>query len=164
MATASAVRWAAARPERVSHCRSSSRSFEAIWAQGIAPKAPLNGPSQEAKRHLIDLPIDYYSGTRVNAGGNFVEHFRLEADGHLNETQYQLVSQQDSYGYSERSSSDPATAEQSWGSWGWGGQGRGSSYYPGAPQQQQPVARGFFAPPWSSRNDSRSFFWGDRPF
>ena len=138
--------------------------LQAIWAQGIAPKAPLNGPSQEAKRHLIDLPIDYYSGTRVNAGGNFVEHFRLEADGHLNETQYQLVSQQDSYGYSERSSSDPAAAEQSWGSWGWGGQGRGSSYYPGAPQQQQPVARGFFAPPWSSRNDSRSFFWGDRPF
>ena len=36
--------------------------IQAIWAQGIAPKAPLNGPSPEAKRHLIDLPIDYYVG------------------------------------------------------------------------------------------------------
>jgi penicillin-binding protein 1A len=134
--------------------------LQAIWAQGIAPKAPLNGPSAEAKRHLIDLPIEYYSGNRVNAGGTFVEHFRLEADGRLNETQYQLVSQQDSYAQTERS---PEPAEQSWGSWGWGDRGRGNSYYPGqAPQQ--PVARGFFAPPWSSRNDSRSFFWGDRPF
>jgi penicillin-binding protein 1A len=135
--------------------------LQTIWAQGIAPKAPLNGPSQEAQRHLVDLPIEYYSGSRVNGKGNFVEHFRLGADGRLAETQYQLVSQQETY--TERS---PDPAEQSWGSWGWGSsQERGSSYYPGqqAPQQQ-PVARGFFAPPWSSRNESRSFFWGDRPF
>jgi len=135
--------------------------LQAIWAQGIAPKAPLNGPSAEAKRHLIDLPIEYYSGSRVNGNGNFVEHFRLEADGHLNETQYQLVSQQDSYAQTEHS---PEPAEQSWGSWGWGDRGRGSSYYPGQRlPQQQPVARDFFAP-WSSRNESRGFFWGDRPF
>jgi penicillin-binding protein 1A len=33
--------------------------IDAIWAQGIAPKAPLNGPSAEARLHLIDLPIEY---------------------------------------------------------------------------------------------------------
>ena len=134
--------------------------LQTIWAQGIAPKAPLNGPSPEAKLHLIDLPIDYYSGNRVSGGGNFVEHFRLDADGRLVETQYQLVSQQETY-----TENNPEPAEQSWGSWGWGGaQGRGSSYYPGQQAPQQPVARGFFAPPWSSRNESRGFFWGDRPF
>ena len=43
--------------------------LHAVWAQGIAPKAPLNGPSPEAKRHLVDLPIDYMSGSRINGGG-----------------------------------------------------------------------------------------------
>ena len=33
--------------------------LQAVWAQGVAPKAPLNGPSPEAKRYLVDLPIDY---------------------------------------------------------------------------------------------------------
>src|SRR5262245_40765839 len=44
--------------------------LQTVWAQGIAPKAPLNGPSPEAKRYLVDLPIDYYSGTRVGAAPN----------------------------------------------------------------------------------------------
>ena len=34
--------------------------LQAVWAEGIAPKALLNGPSLEAKRYLVDLPIDYY--------------------------------------------------------------------------------------------------------
>ena len=134
--------------------------LQTIWAQGIAPKAPLNGPSPEAKLHLIDLPIDYYSGNRVSGGGNFVEHFRLDADGRLVETQYQLVSQQETY-----TENNPEPAEQSWGSWGWGGaQGRGSSYYPGQQAPQQPVARGFFAPHGPRGTNLRGFFWGDRPF
>src|SRR6516164_8181969 len=71
--------------------------LQTIWAQGIAPKAPLSGPSPEAKLHMVDLPIDYYSGTRINGGGGqaFVEHFRVEADGNINETQYQLVSREE---------------------------------------------------------------------
>ena len=108
--------------------------LQTVWAEGIAPKALLNGPSPEAKRHLVDLPIDYYSGTRINGGGQaFVEHFRLDADGKVNETQYQLVSreephppgqaepeaEQDSWrdrGWDNRGSA----AEQGWGAWGWG--------------------------------------------
>src|ERR1700731_2671779 len=149
--------------------------LQAIWAQGIAPKAPLSGPSPEAKRYLVDLPIDYYSGTRIagsrnggqygqyqyseNSGQGFIEHLRIGPDGKLYETQYQLMA--------TRQEGDPARnpegeAEQSWGAWGWGGGGRragGSPYYPGAQQdyyqqqqqgyyqqQQRPVARGFFAP------------------
>ncbi len=130
--------------------------IQAIWAEGIAPKTPLNGPSAEAKRHLIDLPIDYASGSRVTGGGGFIEHFRLEADGRLTETQYQLVSQQDAY-----AQRNPEPVEQgSSGAWGWGGQGPGSSYYPGQQGWQQPQPRGLFAP-WSSQNDSRGF-WGGR--
>ena len=39
--------------------------IETIWADRIAPKAPLSGPSPEAKRDLIDLPIDYVTGGRI---------------------------------------------------------------------------------------------------
>jgi penicillin-binding protein 1A len=130
--------------------------IQAIWAEGIAPKTLLNGPSPEAKRHLIDLPIDYASGSRVTGDGGFIEHFRLEADGRLTETQYHLVSQQDAY-----AQRNPEPVEQgSSGAWGWGGQGPGSSYYPGQQGWQQPQPRGLFAP-WSSQNDSRGF-WGGR--
>ena len=130
--------------------------IQAIWAEGIAPKTLLNGPSAEARRHLIDLPIDYASGSRVTGGGGFIEHFRLEADGRLTETQYHLVSQQDAY-----AQRNPEPVEQgSSGAWGWGGQGPGSSYYPGQQGWQQPQPRGLFAP-WSSQNDSRGF-WGGR--
>ena len=108
--------------------------LQAVWAEGIAPKAVLNGPSPEAKRHLVDVPIDYYSGTRISGGGQaFVEHFRLDADGKVNETQYQLVSrgephlpgqaepeaEQDSWRDRDWDNRGSA-AEQGWGAWGWG--------------------------------------------
>jgi membrane carboxypeptidase/penicillin-binding protein len=150
--------------------------LQTIWAEGIAPKAPLSGPSPEAKLHMVDLPIDYLSGTRVNygqragqAGGffadqaavqttgqAFIEHFRVEPDGKINDTQNQLVSRGDA-----EAVRNPEPAEvQTWGSWGWGGRGPGSSYYTGQGYQQeqrQPVARGVFVPPWDRG------FWGGRP-
>jgi penicillin-binding protein 1A len=134
--------------------------IQAVWAEGIAPKTPLSGPSPEARRHLVDLPIDYVSGNRVTGSRGFVEHFRLEADGRVNETQYQLVPHADAEALSY-----PDGDEQRFGAWGWGNQGSqapGPSYYSGQQPPPQPVARGFFAP-WSSRNDSRGF-WGGRPF
>ena len=141
--------------------------LQAVWAQGIAPKAPLNGPSPEAKRHLVDLPIDYVSGNRINGGRGqaFVEHFRVEIDGKVNETQYQLVSREDpNASRNPEPETDPGwgrwggrnagpEAEQGWGAWGggrnaepqaeqgfgaWGWGGReGRSYY--SPQSQQPL-------------------------
>jgi membrane carboxypeptidase/penicillin-binding protein len=66
--------------------------IEAIWAKQIAPKTVLRGPSAEAESHLVDLPINYDSGDRVKARHGFIEHFRREPDGKLDDTQYQLVS------------------------------------------------------------------------
>jgi penicillin-binding protein 1A len=66
--------------------------IEAIWAEQIAPKTVLSGPSAEAESHLVDLSINYESGDRVKARHGFVEHFRREPDGKADDTQYQLVS------------------------------------------------------------------------
>ena len=159
--------------------------IEAIWAEHIAPKAPLSGPSLEAKRLVVDIPIDYMSGDRVN-GGNFIEHFRREADGQIDDTQYQLVSREDAYNQSQY-----YQGEQSgnygqgffWGGGGFGGNGQwfGRTWsnqnwrqqpaqqpqQRSQPQPAQPAARGFFEPwHWSdnppARSDNppqRDFFW-----
>jgi penicillin-binding protein 1A len=157
--------------------------LQAVWAQGIAPKAPLSGPSPEAKHYLVDMPIDYYSGTRIggirnggqygqyggqyaeNSGQGFIEHFRIGPDGKVAETQYQLMAthqEGDTARYPEG-----GETEQSWGAWGWGGGGRRANgnqqgYYQ---QQQQPVARGFFAP-WDDRRgwQDRRGSWSGWPF
>ena len=62
--------------------------------RGHRAESAAQRPSQEAQRHLVDLPIDYMSGDRVSGGG-FMEHFRRAADGQLADTQYQLISQED---------------------------------------------------------------------
>jgi len=56
----------------------------------------LSGPSTEAQSKLVDLPIDYESGDRVKDGHGFIEHFRREPDGKVDDTQYQLVSHESS--------------------------------------------------------------------
>jgi len=66
--------------------------IEAVWTKKITPKSTLSGPSTEAQSKLVDLPIDYESGDRVKAGHGFIEHFRRDRDGKVDDTQYQLVS------------------------------------------------------------------------
>jgi 1A family penicillin-binding protein len=73
----------------------------AVWA-GYAPRAPLNPPSAEAKRQLVDLPIDLASGERLQpgmlqpgSGRPFMEHFHLGSDGQVEDTQYRLVSREE---------------------------------------------------------------------
>jgi hypothetical protein len=115
--------------------------LQAVWAQGVAPKAPLDGPSPEAKRYLVDLPIDYTSGSRGSRGNRegFVEHFRIGADGKMKETQYQLAPRDESStprrGRSaQQKLTSPEARESTWevrsakpearggyGAWGWGG-------------------------------------------
>jgi membrane carboxypeptidase/penicillin-binding protein len=134
--------------------------IEAIWAEHVAPKTLLSGPSPEAKQLLVDAPIDYMTGERVASGG-FIEHFRRDAE----DTQYQLVSREgfyyqgDQWGYNDQ------------GFYGGGynrnGQWIGRSYYPNwrsLPQQPPPTARGLFQPWRWSDNPSpfREFFWGGR--
>jgi penicillin-binding protein 1A len=115
--------------------------LQAIWTQGVTPKAPLNGPSPEAKRYLADLSIDYTDGSRRARGSRegFVEHFRIGADGKIKETQYQLASREEpSRPRKAKSGQDklasPEAGESTrqarptmptqrggYGAWGWGG-------------------------------------------
>ncbi len=150
------------RPARAWRCRSSSRSSRQFGPNGIAPKAPLAGPSPEARRYLVDLPIDYMTGNRVNGGQGFIEHFRLGADGRFDETQYELVSResaddarnQGEYGTSSEGYWAAPQADDS----RFGGPSRilvpGQGSWPFAPPQPappQPQARGLFFP-WGGAN------------
>jgi membrane carboxypeptidase/penicillin-binding protein len=134
--------------------------LQAVWAEGIAPKAPLSGPSPEAKQHLVDLPIDYYDGSRIKGGGGqaFVEHFRVGADGKIKETQYKLVSRE-----TPRVVRHPKTeAEQAQGAWGWRNPGQAAEQTRGTwgwdRQQWQPAPPQTVAP-WSNPSEPRGF-WG----
>ncbi len=149
--------------------------LEAIWSEHIAPKAPLAGPSHDAQRELVDLPIDYTTGNVAKDGahGNFVEHFRRGADGEVADTQYQMMSPEDVY--SARSEPQQYGDQGYYGGY-YGPQGNdgrwGRSYYPnqgwqqGPPQQPpapQPLARGLFQP-WNSPQapPRQDYYWGGR--
>lgn len=82
--------------------------MQAVWTM-YAPRTPLRGPSPEAQRHLIALPIDLQSGQRLEARtpGAFTEYFRLDAQGHLTETQDRLSGGSYSIGTSGFFSSGP---------------------------------------------------------
>jgi membrane carboxypeptidase/penicillin-binding protein len=134
--------------------------IDAVWADNIAPKEPLAGPSAEAKRQLIDLPIDYYSGNFERGGsgsgyyerdggngyfersagrGNFVEHFRVGSDGRIADTQYSMLSHQEA---------DMRREE------GYANNGEGG-YYGNSNSGWQPFGRGFFGN-WGGNN------WGNQ--
>ena len=115
--------------------------LEAIWAEKIAPKIVLSGPSTEAQSNLIDLRIDYESGDRVKDGHGFIEHFRREPDGKVDDTQYQLVSHESSPKSGIRSaranhrrmalrapSSTPGQDNRNQGYYGGSNQGHGGLY------------------------------------
>jgi penicillin-binding protein 1A len=73
--------------------------MKAVWAD-YAPQVALPGPSPEASRRLIALPIDVRSGQRIESRGDrtaFVEYFRLDESGRLDESQYRLVSRGQDY-------------------------------------------------------------------
>jgi penicillin-binding protein 1A len=65
--------------------------IQAVW-QNYAPRSPLNPPSEEARRRLVDMPIDVESGEKLaRSRGAFMEHFRRDADGNVSDTRYRLV-------------------------------------------------------------------------
>ena len=135
--------------------------IQAIWAEHIAPKTLLSGPSPEARKLLVDVPIDYVTGNRV-AGGGFIEHFRRDAAGQVEDTQYQLASR-DGYDYGGHQWG--GDRGYYYGGYDRNGQWIGRSYYPNwrsPPSQPPPVVRGFFQPWRWSDNPFREFFWGGR--
>src|SRR5262249_35259090 len=74
--------------------------IQAAWTYH-APKTALAPPSPEAQRQLTALPIDYATGERLPPGtrGGFIEQFRLDRYGRIDDTQYNLVSREEAYAY-----------------------------------------------------------------
>jgi len=72
--------------------------MKAVWAD-YAPQVALPGPSPEAERRLIALPIDVRSGARIETRSRsaFLEYFKLDESGRLDESQYRLVSRGHEY-------------------------------------------------------------------
>jgi len=137
--------------------------MEAIWAEHVAPKTLLSGPSPEARKFLVDVPIDYATGDRVASGG-FIEHFRREADGQIDDTQFQLASRDGYYYQGDQWGGDQGFY---FGGYNRNGPGPwvGRSYYPNwrqPPQQPPPTDRGLLQPWRWTDNPFREFFWGGR--
>jgi membrane carboxypeptidase/penicillin-binding protein len=103
--------------------------MKAVWAD-YAPQMALPGPSPEANRRLVALPIDVRSGQRIETRDRtaFVEYFRLDDRGKLDETQYRLVSR------------------------GHGGYGVGDDDQPTYQSNSGGNNSPFFFAPWFSRN------------
>jgi penicillin-binding protein 1A len=74
--------------------------MQAVW-QYYAPRTALAPPSAEARRQLVAVPINYYSGDQVPAGtpNAFTEYMRAERGGGVNDTQYDLVSRAEAESY-----------------------------------------------------------------
>jgi membrane peptidoglycan carboxypeptidase len=72
--------------------------MKSVWAD-YAPQVALPGPSPDAERRLIALPIDVRSGARIETRNRsaFLEYFRLDESGRLDESQYRLVSRGHEY-------------------------------------------------------------------
>jgi len=153
--------------------------IEAIWAEHIAPKTALSGPSREAQRQLVDIPIDYMTGDlfnggqpnggQLNGGSGFIEHFRRGSDGRVEDTQYQLVSREDASYQSYQSQQGNNDQSFFWGGApNNNGQWNGRSYYlnQGRPvPPQPPPSRGIFGlfQPWSQQpRPNQDYFWGGR--
>jgi membrane carboxypeptidase/penicillin-binding protein len=152
--------------------------LEASWAHH-APKTALAPPSREAARQLIAMPIDINTGDRLASGQGrgFVEHFRLNRYGQLDDTQYRLVPREEVYAYRQPEYEDGEAA----GGWygespydpapGWMEQPRGQGRNPYRQQdpyaQQNPYAQ---APWWEEERPRRrpqrvdpDYFWGRGP-
>src|SRR5438445_8507432 len=73
--------------------------IQAVWSN-VAPKAALAPPSPEAKRHLACKSIDLESGEMQVSGGRAItECFRIDRNGQILDTQYQLVARGDAYSH-----------------------------------------------------------------
>jgi membrane carboxypeptidase/penicillin-binding protein len=149
--------------------------MRAVWAQ-YAPQAPLRGPSPQASRHLIALPIDLRSGQRIETRGRgaFMEYFRLDDNGRFNDEQYRLVSRGRDYSVGDDGNfsspfSFPSFFQRSYEGnppFDGGRAGNGQRDYEGKPSYRRRVEPAEppdeDGPPPSSRRVSPDVFWGRR--
>jgi membrane peptidoglycan carboxypeptidase len=139
--------------------------IQAVWAE-YAPRTALAPPSAAARRQLVDLPIDLRTGDRVatRGGGAFVEHFRLDRTGQLDDTQYRLVSREEVYRDPGMYSEDPPQAwsypndnRYQYGNRGPYGQAP-TPQWRVMPGQQQPAPQ---PAPWRGWFGGTPFGWGN---
>ena len=132
------------------------RIVEATWAD-FSRKTPLNVASPEAKKELVAVQIDLNSGNRLSerTSRGFTEYLRMR-NGHLDDTQYLLVSPDEAVAARDPDDDDAGSAAggernrsyyagtASGGNQGYGNGSYGNGLSGGgyAPSYQQP--RGFF--------------------
>jgi penicillin-binding protein 1A len=114
--------------------------IQAVWSN-VAPKAALAPPSPEAKRHLACKSIDLESGeTQVSGGRAITECFRIDRNGQILDTQYQLVARGDAYSHGSYSVAPNP--------YGYGGyEQRGAYYYYDNNGRYVPAPRDAWRPP-----------------
>jgi hypothetical protein len=101
--------------------------IQAVWAN-VAPRAALAPPSPEAKRQLACKSIDLESGELPVAGGRAItECLRIDRNGRIVDTQYQLVSREDVY--AARESQGYYSVAPNPNPFGFFDQHQGSGYY-----------------------------------
>jgi membrane carboxypeptidase/penicillin-binding protein len=143
--------------------------IQAVWSE-YAPRTFLSPPSPQARRQLVALAVDLTTGDRIAAGSPraFVEHFHLDRQGQLDDTQYRLVSRGGIYAYRDGDIFGEADRPPGW------------TYYDSGPQPlpwRVPPRRlspwgGLFGDPYSwgyegrprARRVDPDYFWGNRRF
>src|ERR1051326_998583 len=146
--------------------------MQSVWSL-YAPRTLLSPPSSQARQQLVDLPVDLLTGDRLGYGGAraFVEHFHLDRQGQLEDTQYRLVSRGGFYAYREGDPFGEAERPPGW------------TYPPGWPYDSGPPSPWRTPPrprlsPWGGlfgdwwRDDARprprrvdpDYFWSNRRF
>jgi membrane carboxypeptidase/penicillin-binding protein len=156
--------------------------MKASWAD-IAPQAVLSKPSPEAARHLVQLPIDLHSGQRLDGrrvyneddgyyrfegrseprparvSSGFMEYFRTDDSGRVNDTQERLASQNNYYGsgYGEDGSS-PFFFNNPFQSWF--GQSDSGYFQRGRPVYGPPPPG--YGPPGPPSSSGRRYYGPDR--
>jgi membrane carboxypeptidase/penicillin-binding protein len=144
------------------------RIIKAVWSE-YAPQRPLPGPSPEAARHLVSLPIDLHSGQRIDSTsrsrseeyypgqqradgrnrGAFMEYFYVDDSGRLKDEQYRLVSRHDYSIGDDSGGSNPVSSffQSFWGS-NLEGAPTGPSYQPGARVRRGTMQRDYEGKPF----------------
>jgi penicillin-binding protein 1A len=150
--------------------------MQAVWSQ-YAPRTVFNPPSPQARRQLVDLPIDLTTGDRLAYASPraFVEHFHVDRQGQLEDTQYRLVGRGNIYAYRDGDLFGETEPPPGWS------YPPGSTYddrsAPTSPWRFSPRPRlspwgGLFGDPYWWGGDGRlrprrvdpDYFWGRRGF
>src|SRR5262245_18883312 len=148
--------------------------IQAAWTYH-AQRTALAPPSSEAQRQLAMLPINLATGERLagNVRGAFIENFRANRYGQVEDTQYQLVPREEAYAYRGYPGQGFQGDGETFGGWWADSDNRAFPRYPAYrdPIPQQAPWSGLFGQPrqWYGGDDrgrprrvDPDYFWGNR--